>query len=26
LALIRAQRPIANPNSGFLAQLERLWP
>jgi predicted protein tyrosine phosphatase len=26
LALIRAQRPIANPNPGFLAQLERLWP
>ena len=26
LALIRAQRPIANPNPGFLAQLQRLWP
>jgi protein-tyrosine phosphatase len=26
LARIRAQRPIADPNPGFLAQLERLWP
>lgn len=26
LALIRQYRPIANPNSGFLAQLQRLWP
>lgn len=23
---IKAQRPVANPNSGFIAQLERLWP
>ena len=26
LARIRAQRPIADPNPGFLAQLQRLWP
>lgn len=26
LARIKAQRPVANPNSGFLAQLQRLWP
>lgn len=26
LARIRAARPVANPNSGFLAQLQRLWP
>lgn len=26
LTRIRAERPVANPNSGFLAQLERLWP
>lgn len=26
LGRIRAQRPIANPNPGFLAQLQRLWP
>ena len=26
LALIKAQRPVANPNPGFLAQLQRLWP
>ena len=26
LTLIRAQRSVANPNSGFLAQLQRLWP
>jgi predicted protein tyrosine phosphatase len=26
LARIRAQRPVINPNSGFLAQLQRLWP
>lgn len=26
LTLIRQQRPIANPNPGFLTQLQRLWP
>lgn len=26
LSRIRAARPVANPNSGFLAQLQRLWP
>jgi predicted protein tyrosine phosphatase len=26
LARIKAQRPIADPNPGFLAQLQRLWP
>lgn len=26
LQKIRASRPIANPNPGFIAQLERLWP
>jgi predicted protein tyrosine phosphatase len=26
LAEIRTQRPIANPNPGFMAQLQRLWP
>ncbi len=26
LTLIRAQRPIASPNEGFLAQLRRLYP
>lgn len=26
LAIIRAQRPIIDPNPGFLAQLQRLWP
>ena len=26
LARIRAERPAANPNSGFWAQLQRLWP
>lgn len=26
LARIRARRPIADPNPGFLAQLRRLWP
>lgn len=26
LARIKAQRPIAGPNPGFLAQLQRLWP
>ena len=26
LTRIRAARPVANPNPGFLAQLERLWP
>lgn len=26
LELIREHRPIADPNPGFLAQLERLWP
>jgi len=26
LARIRAKRPIADPNPGFLAQLQRLWP
>jgi hypothetical protein len=26
LARIRAQRPIADPNPGVLAQLQRLWP
>lgn len=26
LTLIRAQRSIANPNTGFMAQLQRLWP
>ena len=26
LARIKVERPIANPNSGFMAQLERLWP
>lgn len=26
LARIRAQRSVANPNSGFWAQLTRLWP
>jgi protein-tyrosine phosphatase len=26
LARIRARRPVADPNPGFLAQLERLWP
>jgi predicted protein tyrosine phosphatase len=25
-ARIKAARPIANPNAGFLAQLQRLWP
>ena len=26
LARIKAQRPIADPNPGFMAQLHRLWP
>ena len=26
LARIRAKRPIADPNPGFMAQLQRLWP
>lgn len=26
LARIQAARPVANPNQGFLAQLQRLWP
>ena len=26
LARIRAARPVANPNPGFMAQLQRLWP
>ncbi len=26
LARIKAKRPIADPNPGFLAQLQRLWP
>lgn len=26
LRRIRAQRPVASPNSGFLAQVQRLWP
>lgn len=26
LARIRAARPVANPNPGFLAQLQRIWP
>jgi protein-tyrosine phosphatase len=26
LARIKARRPIADPNPGFLAQLRRLWP
>jgi hypothetical protein len=26
LSRIRARRPIAGPNPGFLAQLQRLWP
>jgi hypothetical protein len=25
-ASLRAQRPIADPNPGFLAQLQQLWP
>lgn len=26
LAKIRAERPVADPNPGFWAQLQRLWP
>jgi predicted protein tyrosine phosphatase len=26
LARIKARRPIADPNPGFMAQLQRLWP
>jgi protein-tyrosine phosphatase len=26
LARIKARRPIADPNQGFMAQLQRLWP
>jgi protein-tyrosine phosphatase len=26
LARIKAKRPIADPNPGFLAQLQRVWP